>query len=724
MDTSKRSSPNRLIESERFPFEFLSLLGKKESWRKEIYRPVYHMHKWWAKRLGSVFRGILLSSMLDENVDFEQEYYKLHEFNDIVIFDPFMGSGTTIGEAQKLGMTALGRDINPVACEAVRVALSPLNKQKLASAFAEVSRITEKRIRTLYQTIDSYGQPAETLYYFWVMQAVCPKCSNSVDLFSNYVFARHAYPKKKPKTQVICPSCSNIFQSLYTNSDEECPHCFYTFNVKQGNTQGSKAVCNCGEKFSVSGAIRDSGHSPQHRLYAKLILRHDGKKEYLSADDDDIKAYLECKVTLEDGIRSGTIKLPNTFLEEGINTQQAMNYNYNSWQDFFNVRQLLALAWLHEAILGIPSQAERDALLILFSGVLEFNNLFASYKGEGTGAVRHMFSHHILKPERRPIEANVWGTPKSSGSFSGLYKSKLLRALDYRQYPFEVGLNGAKKIYGSSLPMAQENLMPWGSFEAGKISLSCGDSSSTHLPDASVNLIVTDPPFFDNVNYSELADFFYAWQVLSPRGFIENGNSTRSSMEVQDSNLQRFSNKLRDVFFECKRLLKDDGLLIFSYHYSRVDGWAALSQSVYEAGFYVAQSYPVYAELSASTPKSRAKNPIFVDAILVCKKKEVNELPVLDVQKALEKAIETTAFQLNRLAAVAFELTDGDKFVVWMSQFFVALGDGFTGDAIRKILKENEVALGRQFREINIDLSSRSLRDTHAPLKHVQLSMF
>ena len=63
------------------------------------------------------------------------------------------------------------------------------------------------------------------------------------------------------------------------------------------------------------------------------------------------------------------------------------------------------------------------------SDALEFNNIFASCKGKWTGAVRHMFSHHILKPERMPIEANPWGTPKSSGAFSSLYKSRLLRSL-------------------------------------------------------------------------------------------------------------------------------------------------------------------------------------------------------------------------------------------------------------------------------------------------------
>ncbi len=54
----------RLIESDAFAFEFVSELAEMESWRKEVYRPIYHVHKWWAKRLGSIFRAILLGSAL------------------------------------------------------------------------------------------------------------------------------------------------------------------------------------------------------------------------------------------------------------------------------------------------------------------------------------------------------------------------------------------------------------------------------------------------------------------------------------------------------------------------------------------------------------------------------------------------------------------------------------------------------------------------------------
>lgn len=113
----------RLIETE-FPYARLSAIAEAESWRKEVHRPVYYIHKWWARRLGSVFRGILLGACLDEGEDFWKCFYGKNDFAKTVIFDPFMGSGVTIGEAIKLGCTALGQDINPVAYLACRAAFT------------------------------------------------------------------------------------------------------------------------------------------------------------------------------------------------------------------------------------------------------------------------------------------------------------------------------------------------------------------------------------------------------------------------------------------------------------------------------------------------------------------------------------------------------------------------------------------------------------------------
>jgi putative DNA methylase len=216
---------NRLIESDAFAFEFVSELAEMESWRKEVYRPIYHVHKWWAKRLGSVFRAILLGAASPESERLEDAFYRKHDFAGQTVFDPFMGSGTTVGEAHKLGFTALGRDINPVACEAVRVALGPLDRDPLMEAFGQLSSGVGERIRKLYQTTDASGHICDALYFFGGKTLPCPSCLASVDLFSSYVFARNASSDRKPEVRVYCPHCARIFSANVHDKRVTCCHC-------------------------------------------------------------------------------------------------------------------------------------------------------------------------------------------------------------------------------------------------------------------------------------------------------------------------------------------------------------------------------------------------------------------------------------------------------------------------------------------------------------------
>ncbi len=324
--------------------------------------------------------------------------------------------------------------------------------------------------------------------------------------------ARNAYPDRKPEVQILCPRCGNIFCALNGQDAATCNKCGLSFKPHIGSASGSKAICpNCSHSFSIVKAARTSSQPPAHRLYGKLLLTRGEKKRYLPSTPEDLDKYEECSALLRQELDLGSVRLPETVLTDGYNTRQALSYNYRAWRDFFNDRQLLALGWLQRAISELPDLSTRDALLTLFSGVLEFNNLFASYKGEGTGAVRHMFAHHILKPERMPIEANVWETPKSSGSFSNLFRTRLMRALDYRAEPFEVSMHRGGKAYGCSQPFSgcvQDNWPDSKDFMEHGIYLSCQSSHATALPDSCVDLVVTDPPFFDNVHYSELADFF------------------------------------------------------------------------------------------------------------------------------------------------------------------------------------------------------------------------
>ena len=219
-------------------------------------RPAYHIHKWWAQRLGSVFRGLLLGAVLPPEADLPTSFYFPHAFGTVTVFDPFMGSGTTIGEAHKLGMTALGRDINPVAARSVRTALGKLERRRIMTAFEELSAHVEKPIRNLYRSADSRGHACEVLYYFWVMQADCPDCSAPLDLFPSHIVARNAHPDRKSHVQVRCPACGSFFQITRSPEAVTCATCCHRFDAMRGTSSGAKATCSaCGLTFPILKAI-------------------------------------------------------------------------------------------------------------------------------------------------------------------------------------------------------------------------------------------------------------------------------------------------------------------------------------------------------------------------------------------------------------------------------------------------------------------------------------
>lgn len=662
----------RLIETDNFDFEFISQLAEKESWRKEIHRPIYHLHKWWAKRLGSVFRGILLGSLLSEEEKLSDRFYDTHRFSHLSVYDPFMGSGTTIGEAHKLGLTAIGRDINPVAVESVRIALGSMDKSKIDKEFEKLQETIGQKILGLYRSTNSAGMSCDVLYYFWVMQTDCPECNKKVDMFPSWIIARNAYPNRKPQIQVLCPKCGEIFQSTSRKKEVNCISCGFVFAPDIGNTKGAKAKCqNCSHTFSILSSI-NKAKKPSFRLYGKLVLNEDGSKEYLKINKTDLDNFKKSSRQLKKEIRSGAIVIPDLILKNGHNTKQAISYGFDTWIDFFNDRQLLGLGWLNNELAKIEDREVRDLFLLVFSGVLEFNNMFASYKGEGTGAVRHMFSHHILKPERAPIEANIWGTNKSSGSFSKLFRNKVDRAISYRLKPTEVSKISTEKSIVSSMPFSGEIATGWPEKKIvleRKIYLSCGDSSVSNLTSKSIDLIVTDPPFFDNVHYSELADFFHAWQQLIPRGFVSEQKTTRSIDEVQDSDPIKFTAKLQAVFQECNRVLKDDGLFIFTYHHSRDEGWQSVANAILNANFDVVNTHPVKSEMSVATPKSQAKEPIQLDIVIVCRKRLKNK-----IEKNLPRvALLIAQNKINRLESSGFSLSKNDKKVIMYGQLLASL---------------------------------------------------
>jgi len=677
----------KLIERD-FPFAPLSLVAERESWRKEVYRPVYYLHKWWARRLGSVFRGIVLASCLDDSEDFWDHFYGKNTFDNTILFDPFMGSGVTIGEAIKLGCKVVGRDINPVAYVACRAAFSRYNVADVLHTYKRIEETLAPRLLSYFETKTDLGEEAIVLYYFLVKVVTCQQCGKDIDLFKTRIFSKNAVSRKDASAQSLCPACGSVASTLYDAKRVVCPQCSLSYNPQEGNISGPHVKCDaCHSSFRLVDRMKSIGGPLSFRRYAKMILTKDGQKKYEILNDFD--RHLERRVAEE--FATIVHSFPLVAIESGYNTDQMLKHKYEYWHQLFSDRQLVCINHMVRAIRSIDKPDFKLLFACLFSGVLEFNNLFTSFKGEGTGAVRHMFAHHVLKPEMMPLEANIWGTNKSSGAFSCLFRSRVERALAYKSNPTELRLNSGKriKVGGINHPIAGKVVGNFSEFSSqqGNVYLSSGDSSCVDLPDKSVGLIVTDPPFFDNVHYSQLADFFYYWlnQILD----ISSAATTRCTSEVQDTDSGLFTRKLTSVFAECGRVLRDDGLFVFTYHHSRHEGWTAVHRAVRHSGFVCIQAYPIKAEMSVSMPLQQAKSPIHLDLILVCRKdlwantaqsSDDIFLSVLDLAEA----------QISSLNQLGIKVSLGDAKVILMGRFLCEAHKMRNLDLEERFLKDLE----------------------------------
>ncbi len=653
----------KLIEND-FPFAELSLIAERESWRKEVYRPVYYLHKWWARRLGSVFRGILLGSWLGDSEDFWECFYKKNTFENTVVFDPFMGSGVTVGEAVKLGCKAAGRDVNPVAYLACRAALSRYTDAEVLSTYRCLEQTLAPRLLSYFQTRTRIGQPAIVLYYFLVKVVSCPECGKEIDLFKTRIFSKNATPQKDSSARALCPGCGAVNFTVYDAEFVSCPECSLTYNPRHGNVSGAEVRCDgCQHAFRLTDRMKSLEGPLPSRRYAKMILTEDGEKLYEPMNEFDGK--IERQIAEEFATISSSF--PVVDIKPGYNTNQMLNHNYRHWHELFSDRQLVCIRHLIEVIKGIEDPDLKLLFSCLFSGTLEFNNLFTSFKGEGTGAVRHMFSHHVLKPEMMPLEANIWGTPKSSGAFSGLFRSRVEKALAYKADPSELRLHSSKsmKVRGINQPLSVEITDSFTQFASQPKTayLTLGDSSCIDIPDKSIDIVVTDPPFFDNVHYSQLADFFYYW--LNQALEFSATTTTRCAEEVQDTDPALFTGKLTSVFVECSRVLNDKGLLVFSYHHARHEGWTAVHRAIRHAGLVCTRGYPIKAEMSVSMPLQQAASPIHLDLILVCRKdKKVKRNG--RVSYPLRPAVNMAKDQVSKLKSAGIKVSLGDAKVILM----------------------------------------------------------
>jgi putative DNA methylase len=202
--------------------------------------------------------------------------------------------------------------------------------------------------------------------------------------------------------------------------------------------------------------------------------------------------------------------------------------------------------------------------------------------------------------------------------------------------------------------------------------------------------------------------------------------TTRQPDEVQDADPRCFTTKLEAVFRECHRVLADSGILAFTYHHSRHDGWLAVCEACMEAGFHFVNAHPVKAEMSVAAPKSQAKEPIDIDVILVCRKASADERPKRTDEAAWLQSEQRTRTKAMQYLRKPRRFSRNDMRVLLVSQVLVELcagrEAGETTAALTVMLPQIEATSDSLLREV--ERTSTYVRRAPRPSGQEELYLF
>lgn len=619
---------------DKLPLSLMDEMAKAESYNRYHYRPIYSLHKWWARRPGTTFRTLGLATLtgkevtkddilrVNESGNYEGQYIQHQEdkFSDKTILDPFAGGGTTLVELNRLGVDTIGYELNPVAWWTIKKSIDEVELDKLDAEFDALLEDVREELDTYYQTTDpDTGREAEILFSFQTQKVPCLTCDESVKLFKNYRLAKR---RKTIPGAVYCPNsaCDDriiTFEREISDS-ETCPSCGHTFDPSDGNYGYGKYTCSNGHKHDVMETLQRSSEKPEFEHFAIQYDTARGEKKFKKVDEQDGQVLESAKEAFEE-LDEGLV--PTQEIPDGYNTRQIKNWNYEQFHELFTDRQLLAFSKLVERALEVEDQNIREFLVTAISRSLEFNSILCRWEYNYQRATS-VFERHIYMPKVQPVEGNPLNRKDNLSSLTSAFR-KVYDAKEYAEHPFEkVKENGSVNKYEIQNETIAEDRLK---------SLNCRTAETLDEDDGSIDYIITDPPYYDNVQYSELSDYFYVWLreclkddydefqpelVPKAREIVANDKTGK--------NEEFFIEALGNVFSECYRVLAPEGEMVFTYHHNKNEAWSVILDAIIESGFTVTGAYPVQSETDNNMHITDLDNTEY-DILIFCNKEETDE---------------------------------------------------------------------------------------------------
>ncbi|MBI1897042.1 MAG: DUF1156 domain-containing protein [Acidobacteria bacterium] len=638
-----------------FDIPFIAALAMREKQIQQNYRPVIAVHKWFARRPGALFRGLILAEFGGRCVS--ESYYKAACFAGKRVADPFMGGGTPLLEANRTGCDVVGYDINPMAHWIVREEIEHINLRAYKDAAGGLRRALEEQIGHLYRTrcISCGSGAAHVKYCLWVKVQPCPACSTEVDLFPGYLLSEDA---RHPKNVFVCASCGELVEAEDRKQPGACNHCGHDVKV-EGPAKRNHCACACGAEVRYPNPALGP---PRHRMFAIEYFcpickpRHQGRF-FKKPDTEDLGRALDAERMLAD---TPVRFAPDNEIPSGDETNRLHRWGYRRYREMFNTRQLLGLELSAGLIAAQPKERIRHALATNLSDLLRYQNMLCRYD---TMALKSLdiFSIHGFPVGLVQCESNLLGIPASSemsvgsGGWSNII-DKYVKAKAYCDEPFEIRHSGGRKVAvrmaGEWIGETRDSL-----FEESprSVDLRCGNAAEADLAPESLDAVLTDPPYFGNVQYAELMDFCYVWlKRFAPDSASHFRNaSTRNEGELTgNANMERgldhFTAGLSKVFQRMASAMRPGAPLAFTYHHNRLEAYCPVVVAILDAGLICTAAIPCPAEMGASIHINGTGSSI-MDTILVSRKPPLQQDAAFDPASAsIRVALERDRNQLKR----------------------------------------------------------------------------
>jgi len=579
-----------------FPEEIADKLAQIESYNKHLFRPNTYLHKWWARRSGVTFRHILKQLSAESNL---RDFYTPGGLEGLTVLDPMMGGATTLHEAIRLGANVIGYDVDPIPVLQARASLTEISLEEKQAAFNVFLEKLDQKLSPYFATS-------------------CPDCPAKSDM----QFLLYGLRRRIDGEEAIFVDSFTL--RAETNGGKKTILDFYpSLKVTRGDQTWSLIDKDSAKKNGLNDKNSELLDISFAARYVPLVMvgkcAHHGQffKAPGVRDLQNIDAAAsQVTVSYEYGFR----------VPHGPKSSDLIARGVTNFFELFSHRQLI---YLSEAKRRIDEAApeHRLWLALLVSTSLEFNSMLCGYKGvdqRRPGAIRHVFSHHAYSFPCTSLENNPVFKAKTSGTLRNLFEKRILKAGIWAHAPVERRWSGAswgKVIIDGESDMGREcETLDEFAGKMRSFMVKQNDSSVLPLPDQSIDYVVTDPPYFNNVQYSDLSHFFRCWL----RWFLPDQANWQyqpllSAVAESKENEAKFGDILTKVWQECHRvLIRPHGRLIFTYHHWRAAAWSQLTIALASAHFRLMNGYVVHSENPISV-HIRSLRALQHDAILVLK---------------------------------------------------------------------------------------------------------